>query len=122
MLAKDNGIGNKQLCAYLVTDELLKPTDIRHYLSQRLPEYMIPAHFIFMDALPLTSNGKVNTRALPEPMYGLLEAGDQLFEGPANTQEELLLQLWKEVLGVQSIGVHDDFFRLGGHSLKAMVL
>ncbi|WP_449600898.1 amino acid adenylation domain-containing protein [Paenibacillus sp. Marseille-Q9583] len=122
VLAKDNGIGNKQLCAYLVTDELLKPTDIRHYLSQRLPEYMIPAHFIFMDSLPLTSNGKVNTRALPEPMHGLLEAGDQLFEGPANTQEELLLQLWKEVLGVQGIGVHDDFFGLGGHSLKAMVL
>src|SRR5205807_2425596 len=83
---------------------------------ERLPEYMVPAAFVMMDALPLTSNGKIDRKALPAPELG---SRRQSFVPPRNPVEQFLAQIWREVLGVEQIGVNDDFFAMGGHSLHA---
>ena len=91
---------------------------LRGRLEEKLPDYMIPASFVLLDALPLTPNGKVNRHALPAPDETRPEqAGD--FAAPSTPIEELLSRLWAEVLRVESVGMHDDFFALGGHSLLA---
>jgi amino acid adenylation domain-containing protein len=91
---------------------------LRGHLEKRLPDYMIPAFFVVLDALPLTPNGKVDRRALPAPDEARPEqAGD--FVAPRTAVEELLSRLWAEVLRVESVGMCDDFFALGGHSLLA---
>ena len=91
---------------------------LRGHLEEKLPDYMIPASFVLLDALPLTPNGKVDRRALPAPDEARPEqAGD--FVAPSTPIEELLSRLWAEVLRVESVGMRDDFFALGGHSLLA---
>ena len=91
---------------------------LRGHLEEKLPDYMIPASFVLLDALPLTPNGKVDRRALPAPDDARPEqAGD--FVAPSTPIEELLSHLWAEVLRVESVGMRDDFFALGGHSLLA---
>jgi amino acid adenylation domain-containing protein len=92
------------------------PAELRRHLSGRLPAYMVPAAVVVLDALPLTGNGKLDHRALPDPE----PVGDaESFVAPRTPAEELLAGVWSEVLGVPRIGVHDDFFALGGHSLRA---
>ncbi|HXO41670.1 MAG TPA: amino acid adenylation domain-containing protein, partial [Thermoanaerobaculia bacterium] len=91
--------------------------ELRAFLRERLPEPMVPAAFVWLAALPLTPNGKLDRRALPAPQW---ERGEQeVLAPPRNPAEELLLGLWREVLGVERIGIHDSFFALGGHSLQA---
>jgi FkbM family methyltransferase len=99
--------------------EVLTPTVLREYLKARLPQYMIPSRFVLLDKLPLTSNGKVDRRALPPP------ASDDPAPAPAVARpltetETALVAIWTELLDVQNIGVNDDFFDLGGHSLLAI--
>ena len=89
---------------------------LRGRLEEKLPDYMIPASFVILDALPLTPNGKVDRRALPAPDE-TRSGGD--FVAPSTPVEELLARLWAEVLGIESVGMRDDFFALGGHSLLA---
>ena len=110
----------KRLVAYMLHQHAHPPTiaSIRHFLETRLPEYMIPSTFIWLDTLPLTTNGKVDRRALPTPDTTRPDL-DEAFIAPRNTIEEQLAHIWSEVLGVNEIGIHDNFFKLGGHSLSA---
>ncbi|MCP5052330.1 MAG: amino acid adenylation domain-containing protein [bacterium] len=120
-----NGGGQKEIIAFLVGNPGWEPDlqDIRDCLARFLPHYMIPARFVPLDALPLTPNGKVDTAALKKTDLesGALEPASG-YEAPGNPMEEKLLTLWQEVLGREKIGVNDNFFQLGGHSLKATQL
>jgi bacitracin synthase 3 len=128
VLVRTDGEGEKYLCAYIVPvdpgpgaiDHASLAAEWRDFLSEKLPAYMIPAHFVCLDRLPLTPNGKIDRRGLPEPGK---KAG-QSYVAPRNTIEEWFVSQWSKILGIQSeeIGIDDDFFRLGGHSLKATTL
>ena len=110
--------GQKQLVAYVVPTEKRIPTvsDLRGFLKERLPDYMAPSAFVMLDAMPLNPSGKVDRQVLPPPHRSGLE---ETFVAPRNPIEEMLTQIWVDVLGVEQIGIADDFFALGGHSLKA---
>ncbi len=112
---QQNQSKDKFLCAYLVTDRELTTLKLKEYLSKRLARYMIPTQFIILDKMPLTSSGKISRRELPNPED--IEKGE--FIAPRNALEAKLLEIWQEVLGREQIGVTDDFFEVGGHSLKA---
>src|SRR5205807_499170 len=91
--------------------------DVRKFLSDRLPEYLLPAHVVAIDVLPLNSNGKVDRKALAASLR--VEAGRRASAVPRDATEAALAATWCEVLGLSTCGVHDNFFELGGHSLKA---
>lgn len=91
---------------------------LREFLAVRLPEYMVPSAWLFLEAFPLNANGKIDRHALPPPASGLDFRGDQQV-GPRTDTERVLSDIWTEVLGVRTIGVHDDFFSVGGNSLLA---
>jgi amino acid adenylation domain-containing protein len=109
---------DKRLVAYVVpkAGPVPTPTVLREFLKERLPEYMVPATVVPLDALPLTPNGKVNRQALPEPDHG---ASEESFVAPQSPVEVVLAKVWGEVLGLKRVGVEDSFFDLGGHSLLA---
>jgi amino acid adenylation domain-containing protein len=109
--------GEKLLVAYMVGSEVFRREDLRSYLNKRLPSYMIPSHYVQLEALPLNANGKVDRDALPDPQGLELNAGVE-YVAPRNRTEEKLAQIWKEILGRDNISVKDNFFDLGGHSLK----
>jgi amino acid adenylation domain-containing protein len=115
VVARANGDG-KRLVAYVVGEE---SDDVRAFLAGRLPEYMQPSAIVWMDALPLTPNGKTDRAALPEPEWSTPGAGHV---APRTATEEALATLWSEVLGAARVGARDDFFALGGHSLRATQL
>jgi amino acid adenylation domain-containing protein len=111
--------GNKQLVAYMVPkEEPLSIEPVKDSLKQKLPEYMIPSFFVTLESLPLTPNGKIDRRSLPAP--DMSSASESTFVAPRDDLELRLTQIWQEVLGVKSIGVKDNFFDLGGHSLIAV--
>ncbi|NIM81466.1 MAG: AMP-binding protein, partial [Candidatus Aminicenantes bacterium] len=123
VLLKEDKQGSRgYLCAYYVSSSgvSLAVSELREYLSKGLPHYMIPSYFVQIDEIPLTSNGKVDRRKLPEPVV----ASADRYEAPGNEIEEKLVEIWAEVLNIDgtSIGVNDNFFELGGHSLKATVV
>jgi len=125
VLARPGGGGEDgaRLVAYTVAAGEERPTvvELRSFLGQSLPDYMVPAAFVTLDAIPLTANGKVDRKALPEPEGGRLELGQE-YVAPRDGLEERLAALWREVLEVDRVGVHDDFFDLGGNSLVGAVL
>jgi bacitracin synthase 3 len=111
--------GNKELVGYLVGECELRAEDIRSHLSETLPDYMIPAHFVQMERLPLNPvTGKVDRNALPDPGASRMASGAS-YQPPRNEREQKLVQIWQSVLKVQQIGIDDNFFHLGGHSLRA---
>ncbi|MGB7604620.1 MAG: amino acid adenylation domain-containing protein, partial [Lutisporaceae bacterium] len=110
--------GNKYICAYITGNREFTVSELREYLLKELPEYMIPTYFIQLDKLPLTANGKIDRKALPEP-DGSITTGTE-YVAPSNETEEKLVSIWQEVLGIQKVGINDNFFELGGHSLKAI--
>jgi amino acid adenylation domain-containing protein len=109
-----------RLVAYVVPDRKPAPstTTLRRALRESLPDYMVPAVFVLLDAMPLTPNGKIDRRALPVPDQGRPEHGETSVP-PRTLVEEVLAEIWGEVLRVEQIGIHDNFFDLGGHSLSA---
>ncbi len=111
---------DKRLVAYIITNEGSRDSigDLRSLLKTKLPSYMIPAAFEVIDDFPLTSSGKINRRALPEPQFNR-PAADATMDLPGTPLEEMLLETWKEVLNLDQIGVSENFFDLGGHSLLA---
>ncbi|MDW7618090.1 amino acid adenylation domain-containing protein, partial [Peribacillus simplex] len=118
--AKTDERNQKYLCAYVVCHETLDKLGIKTYLKECLPDYMIPSYFMELESIPLTNNGKVNRNALPEPdANGLIL---NAYEAPHTEIQDKLVTIWKDVLGVETIGIHDNFFDLGGHSLKATVV
>ncbi|MBD2510747.1 amino acid adenylation domain-containing protein [Nostoc muscorum FACHB-395] len=119
VIAREDIPGEKRLVAYFVPNQK-QPTigELRHFLKEKLPYYMVPAAFVTLDALPLTLNGKVDRRALPAPLNTRPEL-EETFVAPSTPIEEKLAKIWAEVLGIQHLGVNDNFFHLGGHSLTA---
>lgn len=90
-------------------------------MQSKVPEYMVPSYFVFLDSLPLTPSGKVNRRELPAPNY-IRTQTDQALIAPRNVVETQLIRIWEDLLEVKPIGINDDFFELGGHSLLAVHL
>ncbi|MEM9290671.1 MAG: amino acid adenylation domain-containing protein [Acidobacteriota bacterium] len=112
--------GDQRLAAW-VSPATLNSEALRQHLGESLPAFMVPSAVVLLEALPLTPAGKVDRRALPQPrVEGSAEAGSLV--SPRTTTEEMVARVWAEVLGVESLGVHDDFFDLGGHSLLAIQL
>jgi len=147
VLAREDEPGDKQLVAYAVLDELgnLKAEDLRVSLQRKLPKYMVPSHFVLLDSFPLTTNGKVDRKALPASSAHRRESDetavapefiDELFAEASNRNavagipkrsarpqtetEKAIAAIWTEVMRVENPGIHDDFFELGGHSLLAI--
>lgn len=112
--------GDKYLAAYIVSTPEISLEDLRVFLSEELPHYMVPSYVITIDQMPHTRNGKINRRALPEPDGEVYFGTDYL--PPTNETEERLVELWRTILGVEKIGIRDNFFEQGGHSLKATTL
>jgi amino acid adenylation domain-containing protein len=117
VVVREDKPGDKRLVAYMVQegDEVPAIESLRQHLRQKLPEYMVPSAFMYLDEFPLTPNGKVDRRALPAPEYKAEEAAQ--FVAPRNRTEERLVEIWETILGVSPISVNSDFFELGGHSL-----
>ncbi|HLP48793.1 MAG TPA: amino acid adenylation domain-containing protein, partial [Candidatus Kapabacteria bacterium] len=110
---------DKYLCAYVVSEKEYDVVGLREFLLEKLPDYMVPSYFVRLEKMPLTPNGKVDRKALPKP--GLKVGGS--YAAPRDEIEKKLVELWAEILGSDTaIGIDDNFFQLGGHSLKATVL
>ncbi|MEW9702891.1 amino acid adenylation domain-containing protein [Paenibacillus sp. SI8] len=118
VLALDDEQGQKYLCAYLLSDIELSVTELRAHTSENLPLYMIPSHFVRLEQMPMTSNGKVDRKALPKPQDGRVTGAE--YKAPASELEDMLVQIWQEVLGSERIGIRDNFFELGGDSIKGI--
>jgi iturin family lipopeptide synthetase C len=97
----------------------IDPGELREYLSGRLPEFMIPSYFVSLDQLPVTPNGKINRKSLPEPGKNVLDTGVQ-YQPPGNELEKTMVAIWQEVLSVDRVGLDDSYFSLGGDSIKAI--
>jgi amino acid adenylation domain-containing protein len=120
VVAREDTPGEKRLVAYLVAspETILLVDELREYLKERLPHYMIPSAFVTLDALPLTPHGKLDRKALPAPELDATKAGAR-FVAPRSALEEMIADIWSEILGVRQVGVESNFFDLGGHSLLA---
>lgn len=120
VIARQDAFLGKQLVAYAVAraGKVVTPCHLREYLESKLPLHLIPARFVLLESLPLTANGKIDRCALPEPQSLEAPTDFEVVE-PRTATEELVAKIWRELLGRSKIGIHDDFFRLGGHSLIA---
>jgi amino acid adenylation domain-containing protein len=120
LLAREDAPGDKRLVAYIVAAAGSNPSgnDLRSFLQPKLPDYMVPSAFVFLDSLPLTPNDKLDRKALPAPDHRR-PALDDAFVAPRNPVEAILANIWAEVLKLEKVGIHDNFFYLGGHSLMA---
>ncbi|QJB31967.1 non-ribosomal peptide synthase/polyketide synthase [Chitinophaga oryzae] len=111
---------NRTLVAYILPDGTFDRQALSAYLEAKLPEYMVPSLFIKIDRIPVTPNGKVDRKALPDPDAGALS--ENAYVAPRNETEEILAEIWQQLLEVEQVGIHDDFFALGGHSLLSIRL
>ncbi len=119
--AREDAFGDLRLVAYMIPNQESAPTisEIRNFLSIKLPQYIVPSSFVFLDSFPLTPNGKIDRHALPTPS-NITNLGT--FVEPRNQIEMQLVQIWSKILKVDKVGVQDNFFDLGGHSLLAPYL
>jgi amino acid adenylation domain-containing protein len=119
VVLREDATKQERLMAYIVpTGATPSPGKLRAFMKEKLPEYMVPAAFVMLEALPLMPNGKVDRRALPLPDPSSLRA-ENAYAEPRTPTEETLAGIWEEVLGLKQVDIHDDFFELGGHSLLA---
>jgi amino acid adenylation domain-containing protein len=120
VMAREAKSGEKILTAYIVpVGDDADVQGLNTFLKESLPEYMVPANYIFLEKLPLLSSGKVDRKALPEPEWGGWQAAGAAYVAPRSPIERGLADIWMEVLGLPQVGVYDNFFMLGGHSLLA---
>ncbi|MBF0240579.1 MAG: thioester reductase domain-containing protein, partial [SAR324 cluster bacterium] len=124
VVAHQDDSGHKRLLAYVVLhkNKILSTQQLHEHLEQRLPQYMIPAMFILLDGLPMTPTGKVNRGDLPPPFMQVRPEVDHSFESARTPLEETLTTIWQNVLNIEQIGIHDDFFSLGGDSFLLITL
>ncbi|MGA2651954.1 MAG: amino acid adenylation domain-containing protein [Terracidiphilus sp.] len=112
--------GSKYLCAYYVANKKIASSELREHLAGLLPSYMVPSYFCKLDCMTLTESGKIDIRAFPAPQLGAdLEHASRV---PATEEELAIARIWEELLGTSNIGANDNFFEIGGHSLKASAL
>lgn len=118
VITQDGESGDKRLVAYVVfdTEQVRAPAELRYLLSQELPDYMVPSAFVVMDALPLTPNGKLDRRSLPDPDTSRPVIGADYIQ-PETELERVIARIWQDVLRLDKVGMRDNFFDLGGHSL-----
>jgi hypothetical protein len=121
VIAREDTPGDKQLVAYIVAPDTSGNVvgELKESLRARLPEYMVPARFVSLDALPLTENGKLDRKALPAPARA---SSAENYVAPRNATEQTLASIWSEVLGYEKVGIEDDFFELGGNSLLVITV
>ena len=120
VVGREDGSGDQRLVAYVVPNRQPAPSvsDLRRFLGDRLPDYMVPSAFVILDTLPLSPSGKVDRRALPAPDKRRPEL-QATFVAPRTPVEESLAEIWSEALCLETVGIHDNFLELGGHSLVA---
>jgi amino acid adenylation domain-containing protein len=114
VIARDGSNQQKYLCGYVIRAEEIAKEEISRHLSSMLPEYMVPTAYVYLDAFPITPNGKLDRKALPDPAAA--PAKNQ-HVAPRNEQEQVIAQIWGAVLGIEKVGITDDFFTLGGNSI-----
>jgi acyl carrier protein len=121
--AREDDPGKKRLVAYVVgvAGTEVSTAQLREFLREQLPEYMVPSAFVLLDSLPTTPSGKVDRRALPVPDRNRPDLVNAYVQ-PQNPSEVLLAKIWSEVLKLEKVGIHDNFFDLGGHSLMATMV
>ncbi|NMG07615.1 non-ribosomal peptide synthetase [Brasilonema sp. UFV-L1] len=121
VIASVDNFGNKRLIAYVVSEsETFSTHQLREFLQQQLPAYMMPSAFVSLNALPLSPNGKIDRKPLPTPDGDIEREGE--YVAPRTPSEEIIAHIFAEVLAIETVGVHDNFFELGGHSLLATQL
>ncbi len=120
VIDREDRPGEKRLVAYFVPDKenSIASDELRNFLKEKLPEYMVPSAFVMLDTMPLTANHKVDRRALPAPDISRMEF-EVDFVAPRNSTEEILAGIWAEILGLKQVSIYENFFNLGGHSLLA---
>jgi acyl-coenzyme A synthetase/AMP-(fatty) acid ligase/acyl carrier protein len=120
VIVREDRPGDARLVAYMVHAEGLKidSKELRQFLRKKLPDYMIPQHFVELDTLPRTPNGKINRKALPKPDAGM--QADDNYKEPQTAIEKQLAAIWADILGTKKVGSNDSFFELGGHSVLAI--
>jgi amino acid adenylation domain-containing protein/non-ribosomal peptide synthase protein (TIGR01720 family) len=116
---KGSGDDEKRLCGFYVPEDEVSDHELKKYLAGFLPDYMVPAKFVRVEKMPLTATGKVNRKALPELADGAADA-HQEYRAPATEYEKILCEIWQSVLGMEKIGIEDNYFDLGGDSIKAL--
>jgi non-ribosomal peptide synthetase component F/aryl carrier-like protein len=121
VMAREDVPGQKQLVAYVVSEgeAAVSAEELRSHLGEQLPEYMVPAFFVGLAELPLTPNGKVDRRALPAPEHTRAQSAES-YVAAVTPAEQALAEIWCEVLGLEQVGVHDNFFHLGGDSIRSI--
>jgi len=117
VMLREDRADDKRLAAYLVFEpgHDMDAAGLRKYLLEKLPDYMVPHHFVRLDAMPLSSNGKTDRRALPKPEVD--RSTDESYVAPRNKAENVIAEIWQDLLDVANVGINDSFFDLGGHSL-----
>ncbi len=116
VVVKERSAGDKYLVAYYVSEEVTNQQLLKQHLSSKLPDYMVPAYYVALDGLPVNSSGKVDKKALPAPDTD--NTAD--YTAPVTAEEQLLAKIWAEVLGAEKVGVTDNFFSIGGDSIKSI--
>ncbi len=121
VIAKENEDGDcKSLCAYIVSTKTIDIFSLREYLTKKIPNYMIPNYFVQIENIPLTTNGKIDRAKLPDPGANIEVQGE--YSPPTNNVQEALVQIWQRVLNLEHIGIKDNYFHVGGDSIKAIEL
>ncbi|MFA0960201.1 amino acid adenylation domain-containing protein [Roseivirga sp. BDSF3-8] len=117
VIAHKDNTGNMHLVAYLVNEGVEDQNSIQKILESKLPEYMVPRLYMFLEKMPISLNGKIDRKALPAPV---IEYSSEKYVAPTTDTEAKMASIWSEILGIEKIGIHDDFFTLGGNSLNAI--
>ena len=122
VVAREDTPGDVRLVAYIVpsSNDSAPAAELKEHLRTRMPDFMVPAHFVTLDALPQTPNGKIDRKQLPAPEASQAPVATEAFVAPASDLEEQIAAIWKDVLKLPQVGARDNFFDLGGHSLLAV--